>query len=672
MSEDTAMDTPQASEGNQYLKPNLKLHQPDLYYGDREKLETWILQFDRHFHIEGDNVVDEDKVTLASTYMRDKAEKWVLPIITRYMSQSVNDAENKALVEDWDLFKIRLREIFSPYSEVTIAEQKIQDLRQTRSAADYTTQFQQYAELVQWNDNALKRMYKQGLKPGVRAELMRTGAEITSIHSLYKEAIRLDNQIYELALEERSYGRQPVREGNQRTQHNPGRKPQPNQGRQRNPYIPRATYPSRGGYYTASGPEPMHIDNIVQGSHTPTRGKGPTDKGKIICYGCGKPGHMKRDCRSKNKVVRQLNVLRKSTPSDSEEEWEVVEKLDKEPLADATDRSIKEIEKLLQELTVHDDDVKERLGRRQQIQALFNEEIRKGRILVDSTSDTGYRLVKGKLDVSYLNERTMSPHPGNYVPGHWDTPDSEELYPTQELTADELAIHTPPASPKLVRQNAVLGQGGQQPDNTTHRCTPQDASRKSHKKAKKPRSYANDGQALVIQEEPSWIETAEEAYQQRNVIYSDDTFSSRYLRDPRNPSHGILSWTACTTTWCEIHRQEKQGSNWEPRRSPKSKKCTWQPYDCIRDICADHLFDKRTSMYFPGSTPSDCTRHVTTVNGQCSNHSWQTCLNKDCKLHFATKQANGYAEGNPFLGVRLTANSAVATLRTPKDSSDLQ
>jgi len=124
------------------------------------------------------------------------------------MDDSAVDGENKELVEDWDLFKTRLREIFSPSAEVTHAEQKIQSLRQTRSAADYTTQFQQYAELVQWDDNALKRMYKQGLKPSVRAELMRTGVAIHTVQDLYKEAIRLDNQIYELAIEEKSFRRQ--------------------------------------------------------------------------------------------------------------------------------------------------------------------------------------------------------------------------------------------------------------------------------------------------------------------------------------------------------------------------------------------------------------------------------------------------------------------------------
>jgi hypothetical protein len=51
------------------------------------------------------------------------------------------------------------------------------------------------------------RMYKQGLKPNVRAKLMRTRASIDDIEDLKREVIRLDNKLYKLALEERSFSR---------------------------------------------------------------------------------------------------------------------------------------------------------------------------------------------------------------------------------------------------------------------------------------------------------------------------------------------------------------------------------------------------------------------------------------------------------------------------------
>jgi hypothetical protein len=57
--------------------------------------------------------------------MKGDAEKWVILIIRRYMDDAITDAGNAMLVESWDTFKIRLRQIFLPFKESVIAEQKI-------------------------------------------------------------------------------------------------------------------------------------------------------------------------------------------------------------------------------------------------------------------------------------------------------------------------------------------------------------------------------------------------------------------------------------------------------------------------------------------------------------------------------------------------------------------
>jgi hypothetical protein len=253
---DTAMDTPESSQT--YGRSTLKPHKPDLFYGDRNKLDNWILQFDRLFHIEDDKVEEADKVMLVSTFMKGDAETWVLPILKTYIDDTITDAGNTALVESWDAFKIRLRQVFSPIKESLISEQKIQHLKQTKSAADYTTLFQQYAVQTQWDDKALMRMYKQGLKHSVRAELMRSGTQINDLEDLTQEAIRVDNELYELALEEKVYHTSKGPDENRRVQ--------PNHGRRRHQHIPR---PPRQNYtpgiYRTNGHEAMHIDTITRG-----------------------------------------------------------------------------------------------------------------------------------------------------------------------------------------------------------------------------------------------------------------------------------------------------------------------------------------------------------------------------------------------------------------------
>jgi hypothetical protein len=49
------------------------------------------------------------------------------------------------------------------------------------------------------------QIYKQGLKPALLAKLMRSRTAINDLEDLTREAIRLDNELYKLALAERSY-----------------------------------------------------------------------------------------------------------------------------------------------------------------------------------------------------------------------------------------------------------------------------------------------------------------------------------------------------------------------------------------------------------------------------------------------------------------------------------
>jgi hypothetical protein len=48
-------------------------------------------------------------------------------------------------------------------------------------------------------------MYKQGLKLEVQRELIRSRASITILEELINKAIRLDNNLFELKLKEKTY-----------------------------------------------------------------------------------------------------------------------------------------------------------------------------------------------------------------------------------------------------------------------------------------------------------------------------------------------------------------------------------------------------------------------------------------------------------------------------------
>ena len=54
------MDTPADSQTSGGT--NVRANKPDTFHGDRDKLEAWLLQVDRYFHLEGDKIEDKDKV----------------------------------------------------------------------------------------------------------------------------------------------------------------------------------------------------------------------------------------------------------------------------------------------------------------------------------------------------------------------------------------------------------------------------------------------------------------------------------------------------------------------------------------------------------------------------------------------------------------------------------
>jgi hypothetical protein len=56
----------------------------------------------------GDYIEKDDEVINATSYMKGDAEKWVTPLLRRYMDADVDDKENQRLFESWDSFKVKL------------------------------------------------------------------------------------------------------------------------------------------------------------------------------------------------------------------------------------------------------------------------------------------------------------------------------------------------------------------------------------------------------------------------------------------------------------------------------------------------------------------------------------------------------------------------------------
>ncbi|PZD24340.1 hypothetical protein A1F97_11144 [Pyrenophora tritici-repentis] len=100
---DTPMNTP-----NETSSSRTKVARPDLFHGDRHKLEDWILQFDLFF---------------------------------RFEDEKVDPTDRGLLMANHPTFKDKLRQQFGVINEESKADPAIQQLKQTQLVADYASIF---------------------------------------------------------------------------------------------------------------------------------------------------------------------------------------------------------------------------------------------------------------------------------------------------------------------------------------------------------------------------------------------------------------------------------------------------------------------------------------------------------------------------------------------------
>ena len=220
--------------------------------------------------------------------MRGLAQKWLHPFLKRYMEEP-DDSDNtsmKAWMESFSRFKAEIRRVFGPSNEIPVAVRAIQYLKQRKSAAEYSTQFQRYATVTGWDDDALCTIYRKGLKDNVKDKLMRYGGTTDTMDTLIEAAIELHDKLYERSMEKRHDG-----------------------GVNRPGYFGGFGKTKTGPKADPYGHTPMELDFTK-----PMKASGGRNNKKVKalrCYGCGKLGHIARNCKSKNMVPRQqLNMMR--------------------------------------------------------------------------------------------------------------------------------------------------------------------------------------------------------------------------------------------------------------------------------------------------------------------------------------------------------------------------
>jgi hypothetical protein len=273
-----------------------KIAAPEKFGGDREKLRTFLTHTD--LYCEYNEVpTDQEKILMASTYMKDRASNWMQPYVDDYLLDAEHrgtKAETRALFAGWAEFKEEMGRIFGEVDAKNQAEKKITRLRQTASVSAYTAEFKQLQARIDWDDAALRTVFEAGLKENVKDGLVHHDKS-ESLHALIELATRIDNRLWERN-DQKKYFRPNL--ANMKKQ--------------------RGRYDKDGDVIMTSRVQDKTKDKKTKGWRQDGLSKEERQKryDNKACLRCGKVGHFARDCKEEQvkQAAVKIRMIRQGTP----------------------------------------------------------------------------------------------------------------------------------------------------------------------------------------------------------------------------------------------------------------------------------------------------------------------------------------------------------------------
>jgi hypothetical protein len=270
------------------LGESIKPKSPGPFDGTPSQLRGFLTQLKMYHRMFPTKLSREiDRILHAGTCLTGTALAWFEPRMRDFMeteNEALRDEETNLIFENFDGFEEAITNVFGNTDEMRMAVEALQHVKQTGSASDYVAKFRQLASKTGWDDEPLMPYFFNGLKLEVQDKLFEKDLPDT-LTEYMNTAVRIDNRLY---LKRKVLGKQnrfiPNNQG--RNNHNRGnnQRYRANEGRPRNSPWTRQT-------------EPMDLDALQ-------KTLAAMDKKNITCYGCGKKGHIKRECRSSKEKER--------------------------------------------------------------------------------------------------------------------------------------------------------------------------------------------------------------------------------------------------------------------------------------------------------------------------------------------------------------------------------
>lgn len=274
------------------LPSKVKTGKPPMFTGKANELSAWLTHLKLDFRLQQIEAV-ESKILYAASWLQGDPNLWFAGILDDYFG-SVEDERrsitNRIFDEDegWVNFETEITRMYGERDEQKQAEDRLERLTQTTSAAAYLSAFNRDRYRVNWDESALKHRFYRGLKPDVKDELCKLDRYAYDFDDYANEAVKIDSRLFERRMEEK---------GKYREHRYLGRPPKNEKVRGYGRQISPST-----SYGTHSGP--MDVGMVQKGQQGRQQQHRPQarDKSQIKCFNCDKMGHYAKECNQKKKV----------------------------------------------------------------------------------------------------------------------------------------------------------------------------------------------------------------------------------------------------------------------------------------------------------------------------------------------------------------------------------
>jgi Ty3 transposon capsid-like protein len=252
-----------------------KVPTPQPFYGKRYQVKPFISGLNIYINLRSQEFPDERaKILFAASLLKGTAFDWFRPYEDFVSSGTISNSS--LAINTFQDFCEQLSGTFGDPDEGLTAATKIYKLTQTRSVADYVSEFQRLSSQLTWNEDALRDLFFQGLKPAIQNTIIR-GIMPTSLKDMIRVANNLDSRLM---------------------QHRPHNTPwQPSRHSARSSQNPDAMELDALSYSTKANPAPA--SSSPRGPLTQEEKQHRMDNN--LCLYCGKAGHSVKECFSAKK-----------------------------------------------------------------------------------------------------------------------------------------------------------------------------------------------------------------------------------------------------------------------------------------------------------------------------------------------------------------------------------